>query len=395
MEPAVEQRPTVSTTAAIGWGFYVAVSWTWVIGMFLPVLLVRDFGLLGWVVFAVPNVIGAASVGFVMRSPRQSAEFTLTHRRAVAAFTAVTLALQCFALGWLTTSIRGGWVGFLVTFVVAIFGYFGKAASPAAQVGWALLAWLLSATIGVVLLAGGFLTMPAVDVESPLGLVGLAAACTLGFLLCPFLDVSLQAARQAAGDRAKLAFGLGYGLFFLAMIGLTLGYATNLPGLMKASFGDFTGLAAVLIVSHLAAQVLFTNAAHLSALTRLADAAGDVSIRPNLAWLALTVFAALAGWMAGSLNDFSVQPIRYTPGELAYRGFLTFYGLLFPAYLLLGVGRWFWIGVVLAAPCFALGFFGGPTGWTMGWSALGVAVLLVCFGIRRFSRKSPPPPVGH
>lgn len=390
MESSIEAKPTVSTTAAIGWAVYVAVSWTWVIGMFLPVLLVRDFGLLGWAVFAVPNVIGAASVGFVMRSSRQSAEFTLKHRRAVAAFTVVTLALQCFALGWLTTSIRGGWVGFLVTFFVAIVGYFGKTLSPAAQVGWAVLTWLLSATVGVVLLAGGFLSVPATSVEAPLGLVGLAAACALGFLLCPYLDVSLQAARQAAGDRAKLAFGLGYGLFFLVMIALTLGYAIHLPGLMKASFGNFIGLAAVLIVAHLAAQVLFTNAAHLSALTRLADAAGDESIRPNLAWLALVVFAALAGWMAGALNDFSVMPVGYAPGELVYRAFLTFYGLLFPAYLLLGFGRWFWTSVVLAAPWFALGFFGGPTGWTMGWAAIGVLVLLICFGIRRFSRNSPP-----
>ncbi len=50
------------------WRFYVATSWTWVIGMMLPVLLIRDFGPMGWLVFAVPNVIGAASLGWWFKS---------------------------------------------------------------------------------------------------------------------------------------------------------------------------------------------------------------------------------------------------------------------------------------------------------------------------------------
>ena len=40
------------------WAFFLACSWTWCVGMFLPVLLVRNWGIWGWVVFAVPNVIG-------------------------------------------------------------------------------------------------------------------------------------------------------------------------------------------------------------------------------------------------------------------------------------------------------------------------------------------------
>ncbi|HTL30770.1 MAG TPA: hypothetical protein VL282_16180, partial [Tepidisphaeraceae bacterium] len=36
----------------IGWAIYLGMSWTWCIGMFLPVLLVRDYGFWGWLVFA-------------------------------------------------------------------------------------------------------------------------------------------------------------------------------------------------------------------------------------------------------------------------------------------------------------------------------------------------------
>src|ERR1051325_4731620 len=49
-----------------GWAIYLGMSWTWCIGMFLPVLLVRDYGVWASVVFAVPNVLGAAAMGWVL-----------------------------------------------------------------------------------------------------------------------------------------------------------------------------------------------------------------------------------------------------------------------------------------------------------------------------------------
>lgn len=52
--------------SVLGWAAYLACSWTWCIGMFLPVLLVRDYGVWGFVVFAVPNVVGAGAMGWVL-----------------------------------------------------------------------------------------------------------------------------------------------------------------------------------------------------------------------------------------------------------------------------------------------------------------------------------------
>ena len=42
----------------IGWAAFLASSWTWCIGMFLPVLMIRDYGGWGWAVFALPNILG-------------------------------------------------------------------------------------------------------------------------------------------------------------------------------------------------------------------------------------------------------------------------------------------------------------------------------------------------
>src|SRR6185295_11012918 len=101
--PVLEyQTPTKSHSrfAWLGWAVYLAMSWTWCIGMFLPVLLVRDYGVWGWVVFAVPNVIGAAAMGWVLRSPEQSARITAAHQRACRAFSLATIAFQVYFAGW-------------------------------------------------------------------------------------------------------------------------------------------------------------------------------------------------------------------------------------------------------------------------------------------------------
>ena len=82
------------------WAAYLGASWTWCIGMYLPVLLVRDYGVWGWVVFAVPNVIGAAAMGWVLRSPEQSARITAAHQRACRAFSLATIAFQVYFAGW-------------------------------------------------------------------------------------------------------------------------------------------------------------------------------------------------------------------------------------------------------------------------------------------------------
>src|SRR5437764_7722716 len=83
------------------WGVYLAMSWTWCIGMFLPVLLVRDYGVWGWVAFAVPNVLGAAAVGWTYRTAAHSEKTVAAHFPAMWLFSFVTAAFQIFFAWWL------------------------------------------------------------------------------------------------------------------------------------------------------------------------------------------------------------------------------------------------------------------------------------------------------
>jgi len=90
--------------------------------MFLPVLMVRDFGLMGFVVFAVPNVIGAAAMGWVLSQPGAAAQIVTNHKTACLAFSAITIAFHFFLAGWL---IRGlvGWIGPGIVIVGALLLY--------------------------------------------------------------------------------------------------------------------------------------------------------------------------------------------------------------------------------------------------------------------------------
>jgi hypothetical protein len=73
--------------------------------MFLPVLLVRDFGLGGFVVFAIPNILGAAGMGWVLRHEGASERLLVRHLAACFWFSRITVAFQFFFLGWMLTSM--------------------------------------------------------------------------------------------------------------------------------------------------------------------------------------------------------------------------------------------------------------------------------------------------
>src|SRR4051794_35329380 len=87
-------HPPSSILSCLGWAAYLACSWTWCIGLFLPVLLVRDFGVRGWVTFAIPNVVGAAMFGWIVRDGDASRRLVEKHRLACEIFSAVTIAYQ-------------------------------------------------------------------------------------------------------------------------------------------------------------------------------------------------------------------------------------------------------------------------------------------------------------
>ena len=92
--------------SALAWGCYLGSSWTWVIALFFPIMLLRDYGLWGWVAFAVPNVFGAAAMGTVLTA-QSSRHLVAQHRDLCLRFSEVTIALHAFVLGWLYTRLFG------------------------------------------------------------------------------------------------------------------------------------------------------------------------------------------------------------------------------------------------------------------------------------------------
>ena len=370
------------------WAVYLGCSWTWCIGMFLPVILVSEFGNIAWFVFAIPNVIGAAAMGWTLAKPGSSERIVAEHREACVAFSAVTFAFHLFFLYWLAR------IGLMpAAFAIAavagglILGLIGRWISGFDLV----LGWLV---LGVSLAVfGKGLVHPVFGVADPLetdhllsAMLGLAPVCIFGFLLCPYLDVTFHRARQKTPPAAgKLAFAIGFGVVFLSMIVLTLMYAGDFARdrSLADRFGSFGGALLVSWVAmHIAAQIGFTFAAHIRALPRPKPT--DLII-----WAVAGVLLSLAIFAIRQEMWFAVKQLKLAmlSGQLMYHLFMSFYGLIFPAYVWIcmvpirgkapGPSRpaliVLAIAVMIAAPMFWMGFVAQQ----MLWLIPGVFVVLL------------------
>jgi hypothetical protein len=212
-------------------------------------------------------------------------------------------------------------------------------------------------------------------------LIWLAPVCAFGFALCPYLDLTFHRAKQATTPaQGKIAFGVGFGIFFLAMIVLTLLYEGDIVWDGSGSFGA-AGLRRW-VALHIAAQTGFTWMVHLRAQPPLRKV--DIPI-----WLVAALLAIAAGmivWIP-QLEYLQLPHLQMLTGEAIYRIFMAFYGLIFPAYV--------WIcmvplagatprptrralivcavAVLIAAPMFWMGFIVGQ----MLWLAPGLFVVLL------------------
>jgi hypothetical protein len=370
-----------------GWAAFLGMSWTWCIGMFLPVLLVRDYGLWAWFVFAIPNVIGAAAMAWVLRDGDASHRVMQRHQPAVVAFSLVTIAFHLFFLFRIVTPLVGSWfilpIALLTVLIVFLLAH------QVHHGGWLIAAALtLGVSILVFVLLGirGALSMPAQQGQlSPVALLWLFPVCAFGFLLCPYLDVTFHRARQATSpDDGRRAFAIGFGGFFLLMIVLTLLYAnvviTRGAALVDVLAVPEPSMAVWLIGVHMAVQAGFTIAAHVRYAGRRIGAIGME--------LATVFILVTIGLLVGAMIVAS-RVIDYhglSGAELAYRLFMAFYGLVFPAYVWICMmptrtseiapGRalaTFVVATVLAAPMFWMGFIERR----MVWLLPGVGIVLL------------------
>jgi hypothetical protein len=128
LDPAQSTNPSAHTQRSGGhwlpWAMFLGMSWTWCIGMFLPVLLVRDYGVMGWIIFAVPNVLGAAAMGWTIRDRSASVQIVTAHASASQWFSIVTVAFHiAFVLCLLSRWILPGATPLLLVCVACLIVY--------------------------------------------------------------------------------------------------------------------------------------------------------------------------------------------------------------------------------------------------------------------------------
>ncbi|MGP1271874.1 MAG: hypothetical protein ACTS22_00925 [Phycisphaerales bacterium] len=394
MTPAPADQQTATPARPLAWGAFLGASWTWCIGMYLPILLVRDLGLAGYLVFAIPNVLGAAAMGWVLRSPQASRQLVNNHSTACAWFGVVTIGYHLFWLAWLgvwaITSLpnpvwtAAGLAG--VACVLAVLAPAVRRDGPARLTALAVMLISLAAMVT-------FLLAPSPaepTIENRLRSIGMvndalwmAPVSVLGFLLCPYLDPTFHRARQACDTPAggRIAFGFGFGVCFALMIVFTLLYAGPIVGFVDGSGGEGVAIpttVAVLLGLHIAFQWAFTVAVHNR------ERRADPVRLPLAPWFLVGSLALGAGLalLAGH------RTLGMAPGEIGYRAFLSFYGLVFPAYAWLnmidlprlGLRRptprsllITWAAIVLASPFYFVGFMLRDEPWL----AVGVGIIIL------------------
>jgi hypothetical protein len=305
--------------ATVGWGLFCTSSWTWCIGMYLPIILLRNWGWPGFWVFAIFNVLGCAGFGYWC-SRERSERLCTEHAAAMTLFSCVTIAYQIFFAVFL-----GAWIADragvdpasgppaeLIAAAIAIFGGMILSLAPnrawpwlgalAAVVSFATWSWL-----GVDRLAGA----PPTGTESHASLALASPVIAFGFLLCPWLDATFHRARRQSPS--VHSFGV-FGATFFAIILMTVAYGAS---------GTLDPTAP--IVAHLSTQLVFTIAVHVREV-RLAPVPEPP--RARQATLLIPVLAGIALAYVGFVS------IGFEPTYLLLLGF---YGLVFPAYVLLFV----------------------------------------------------------
>jgi hypothetical protein len=387
----MQAAPRTSFLDVIGWAAFLAASWTWCIGMFLPVLLVRDFGPKSFAIFAVPNVMGAALMGAVLHRSGASESVVRHHGVACWAFSFITVAFQAFFVCWLIFGLDAAVPRWVLVPMLFVIPFLMRAEKPSP------LTRLISILVLIISLAAGVWWLrhasPAASIEPARlpqrDLLWLAPVCVLGFALCPYLDLTFHSTRQnAKGPPGTAAFILGFGVFFFAMILLTLLYAG--PLLQRAQDGGRSvqpGLAPAPIVLHMSVQLVFTIMLHKSWLEADPSPAGPrAPANASLLALVMGVAAAIFGLKLPDSWGLSGP-------ELVYRLFMAFYGLVFPAYVwtcMLPLGSapsrtrliTFLTALGIAGPMYWLGFVQSQT-W---WLAPGILVILVAGLVAREPR---------
>ncbi len=305
--------------ATWAWGLWLAVSWTWCIALFLPVILATDTGPGSWAIMFVCNVAGAAVMPFLFRTPGASLDFIRRNLLACRVFSWVTLVCQSWFIGW--ASSRLSWSAPVV--VVALVALLAGAGSGRpVWIGASVVCWVSTVAAGLVDLArapSGRLSSLFTDELTwhPAALYALPLVFA-GFAASPRLDLTFHQALRAS-RQPRQAFAIAFPVLFGTMLVVSLVWRDDLTSLMLHPADH----AAAWLVPALVAIILqlgFTAVLHARHLPR-----------PRVAFL-VAAAAALLAWAAGD----TPMPTGQSLNELLYRASFGFYGVLVPC--------WIWAG---------------------------------------------------
>jgi hypothetical protein len=302
-------------------------------------------------------------MAWVLPDAEASRKLVSEHRSACEAFSLVTLAFNLFfLLAWVCYFFKIDFLGWLLLLAILAFFVFGRAHELLAP-AFVLIA---SCVLGLRLWSIGAIPHlpPPVKAIATTDLACLAPVCLFGFALCPYLDLTFHHARQSNGPTAgRVAFAVGFGVFFLAAILFTLAYSgwVVYPGVFIIPLAFAAPLA-----FYLSIQLLLKVAMHLHAI--------KPSMRARTILLSGSAIIVLASWCNAhnAFDNFS----GISTGEQIYLCFLSFYGLVFPAYVWICIfgkrSRFIWLAAVLiTSPMYWMGFIERQ----MFWLLPGVAIV--------------------
>lgn len=344
--------------------------------MFLPIIMIDRFGFWGLIVFAVPNVLGCAAFGYVLNR-KSSAAMVERHGGAMRWFSIVAIAFHGFFAPYLAAAFvlpvpdllseaGRSWFGLIAAGVVLLVAF---AAVAVPTKWWPLLACAVFGFSIVAFGQWGAGALAEVDLATTHQLdqlLWLAPALIVGFALCPYLDLTFHRALRESPSRH--AFGV-FGATFIVMLLFTVAYSG-----VYGQGAFFTPL----VMYYILLQSAFTIAAHLREL-RSSSPPGSMMMGAGVVVGALV--ACLAMLITRAENPFAL-------GEDLYLRFLAFYGLVFPAYVIVFVGPWrraaltmrtlalFTIVVLLALPFFDMAFL-RANAWVLVFPYSAVVIWLV------------------
>ena len=417
--------------AILGWGAYLGTSWTWVIGMILPALLIRDMGIAGFFIFAIPNCLGAAAMGSILKG-KVARSLPSRHMGMILTFSVITVAYHFYIAGYLLPHLLG-------PLSLILFAFSGLCAAGVMMkwrdkgaLWFSLAAWTISISCFIAAIcipeASAFKIFNKTPLLDSSYTWFFLPASVGGFLLCPYLDATFIRAR-ARTERVSgaLAFKVGFLVFFASMIIFTTAYGHELLASFGGENNRLTGVWATILLIHIPLQMGLTVAYHcreIYSAVQYGVKEREKKIKENncpqckifarnllfSGWIGMIVTCGLLffgvfllglllknisfEWFRAFKHTHEIEGIyeaykleRFiSVGEVGYRCILIFYGTLFPAYvMLMMIPTWkpaklskpwklFSIVVVLSSITAYFGFV-----HDQGW-AIAVTLGIICLG---------------